>query len=61
MSGIEVDVGVLKERVDNMEKQQDTYCKKVDNMNGILFTTMGGVLVTCIGVIANLMILLGKK
>jgi hypothetical protein len=30
VSELEVAVGVLKERVDNMEKTQDGLCKKLD-------------------------------
>jgi hypothetical protein len=54
MSELEVAVGVLKERVDNMEKTQDGLCKKLDVFQNTLMVTLGGVIV-------NLIVLLLKK
>jgi prefoldin subunit 5 len=54
VSEVEVAVGVLKERVDNMEKTQDGLCKKLDMFQNTLMVTLGGVIV-------NLIVLLLKK
>jgi hypothetical protein len=54
MGELEVDVGVLKERVDNMEKTQDGLIKKLDVFQNTLMVTLGGVIV-------NLIVLLLKK
>lgn len=54
MGELEVDVGVLKERVDNMEKTQDGLIKKLDVFQNMLMVTLGGVIV-------NLIVLLLKK
>jgi hypothetical protein len=54
MGELEVDVGVLKERVDNMEKTQDGLIKKLDVFQNTLMVTLGGVIV-------NLIVLLIKK
>jgi hypothetical protein len=54
VSELEVAVGVLKERVDNMEKTQDGLCKKLDVFQNTLMVTLGGVIV-------NLVVLLIKK
>jgi hypothetical protein len=54
MGELEVEVGVLKERVDNMEKTQDGLIKKLDVFQNTLMVTLGGVIV-------NLIVLLIKK
>lgn len=54
MGELEVDMGVLKERVDNMEKTQDGLIKKLDVFQNTLMVTLGGVIV-------NLIVLLLKK
>jgi hypothetical protein len=54
VSELEVAVGVLKERVDNMEKTQDGLIKKLDVFQNTLMVTLGGVIV-------NLIVLLLKK
>ena len=54
VSELEVEVGVLKERVDNMEKTQDGLIKKLDIFQNTLMVTLGGVIV-------NLIVLLLKK
>lgn len=53
MSEIEVEVGVLKERVDSMEKRLSSVVDKSEKIMFLLFTIMGGVIV-------NLAILLIK-
>jgi hypothetical protein len=54
MGELEVEVGVLKERVVNMEKTQDGLIKKLDVLQNTLMVTLGGVIV-------NLIVLLLKK
>jgi hypothetical protein len=54
MSEIEVQIGVLTERVDNMEKQVDSVVKKVEGFQNWFLLTLGGLAV-------NLLVLLLKK
>lgn len=54
MSELEVAVSVLDQRVDNLEKVQDSLIKKFEGIQSTIFVILGGLVV-------NLLVLLLKK
>ncbi len=54
MSKPEVVLGILQERIDNIEQAQELLRKKFDGILSMLMVTLGGL-------VANLLLLLIKK